>query len=252
MTSNRRTFLSLSAGAAASGLAWPGPARAARGTAKALLFDAFVIFDPRPVAGLAEELFPGKGAALVELWRNRQFEYAWLRVVSQHYEDFGKVSGDALDFASTTLKMELTPSARSSLMGTFHALKPWPDVPPALGQLAEAGIRLGFVSNLTPRMLESSLGASGLRHRFEHVLSTDRARTYKPDPRAYQLGLDAFGTRREETVFAASAGWDAAGAKWFGYPTFWSNRTGQAAEGLDATPDATGRSMADLIAFVRS
>lgn len=254
MTTSRREFLNLSAGAAAAlGLAWTGrPACGEVRTVKAILFDAFVIFDQRPVSALAEELFRGRGAGLVDLWRTRQFEYAWLRVVSRRYEDFGKVTGDALDFATRTLKLDLTPSARSRLMGAFLELKPWPDVPEALGRLAEAGIRLGFVSNLTPRMLESSLETSGLRHRFEHVLSTDRARTYKPDPRAYQLGLDAFGTRREETVFAASAGWDAAGAKWFGYPTFWANRMGQAAEGLDAAPDATGRDMADLVAFVRS
>src|SRR5512143_3595254 len=56
------------------------------------------------------------------------------------------------------------------------------------------------------------------------VLSTDRARTYKPDPRAYRLGIEGFGLRREEILLEAHAGWDAAGAKSFGYPTFWVNR----------------------------
>ncbi len=251
MTTSRRTFLNLAAGAAAaSGLAWTDRARGEAGTVKAILFDAFVIFDPRPVSALAEELFPGKGAGLGDLWRTRQFEYAWLRVISRRYEDFWKVTDDALGFATRTLKLDLTPSARSKLMDAFFEMKPWPDVPAALGRLAKAGIRMGFLSNLTPKMLENSLEAAGLGGRFEHVLSTDRARTYKPDPRAYQLGLDVFGIRREETAFAASAGWDAAGAKWFGYPTFWVNRGGAAVEGLDAAPDATGRNMDDLVAFV--
>ena len=55
---------------------------------------------------------------------------------------------------------------------------------------------------------------------FEQVLSSDRAKTYKPDPRAYQLGVDALQVKREEILFVAFAGWDAAGAKLFGYPTF--------------------------------
>jgi 2-haloacid dehalogenase len=73
---------------------------------------------------------------------------------------------------------------------------------------------------------------------------------YKPDPRAYQMGLDAFGLAREEIVFAASASWDAAGAKAFGYPSFWVNRTNLPIEALGATPDAIGGGMADLAKFV--
>src|SRR5689334_3526498 len=43
----------------------------------------FAIFDPRRVFSQAEELFPGRGPAVSEVWRVRQFEYAWLRAVSQ-------------------------------------------------------------------------------------------------------------------------------------------------------------------------
>jgi hypothetical protein len=41
---------------------------------------------------------------------------------------------------------------------------------------------------------------------------TDEAKTYKPDPLAYQLATDAWRLKREEIAFAALAGWDAAGA----------------------------------------
>jgi len=48
-------------------------------TIKALAFDTFPIFDPRPIFGLAETLFPGKGTAFSNAWRTRQFEDQWLR-----------------------------------------------------------------------------------------------------------------------------------------------------------------------------
>ena len=64
------------------------------------------------------------------------------------------------------------------------------------------------------------------------------------------MGLEAFGLGREEIAFAASASWDAAGAKAFGYPTFWVNRANQPAEELGVAPDATGAGMADLVKFV--
>ena len=64
---------------------------------KAIAFDAFVIFDPRPLVGLAEQLFPGKGEDLGDQWRTRQFEYTWLRVTSKRYVDFWQVTEEALD-----------------------------------------------------------------------------------------------------------------------------------------------------------
>jgi 2-haloacid dehalogenase len=43
------------------------------------------------------------------------------------------------------------------------------------------------------------------------------------------MGLDAFGAKAGQILFAAFAGWDAAGAKSFGYATFWVNRQNQPA-----------------------
>jgi 2-haloacid dehalogenase len=67
---------------------------------------------------------------------------------------------------------------------------------------------------------------------------------------AYQLGVDAFKRRREEILFVAHAGWDAAGAKAFGYPTFWVNRLGLPPEELGVLPDSTGTNLLDLLNFL--
>jgi 2-haloacid dehalogenase len=99
-------------------------------------------------------------------------------------------------------------------------------------------------------MLQTMVSKSRLAAYFDDLISTDRARTFKPDPRAYQLALDALGLAREEIVFVPSAGWDAAGARWFGFPTFWVNRGGAASEELGVLPDAVGRDLSGLVRFV--
>jgi 2-haloacid dehalogenase len=86
---------------------------------------------------------------------------------------------------------------------------------------------------------------------FEALLSTDSIRTYKPDPRAYQLAIDALKLPREEILFVAFGGWDAAGAKSFGYKTFWVNRQNLPVEELDAPPDAIGTTLGDLVSFLK-
>ena len=43
---------------------------------KAIAFDAYgTLFDVYSVSSMAEELFPGKGAQLAALWRDKQIEY---------------------------------------------------------------------------------------------------------------------------------------------------------------------------------
>lgn len=249
MPLDRREFLSVAGlGIATSLLASTLAARAAaRPTVKAIFFDAFAIFDPRPISALAEQLFPGRGAELSNVWRTRQFEYQWLRALSRNYADFRQATEDALVFSAELLKLDLTPENRDLLMGAYLHLKAWPDAPAALASLREAGMRPAILSNATPEILGAGIKSSGLEGVFDPVLSTDALRTYKPDPRAYQMAIDSLGLKRSDILFVPFAGWDAAGARAFGYRTFWINRLDLPAERLGVVPDAVGHSLADLV-----
>ena len=208
MTSDRRDFLGRMA---VSGLALQGFANKAagsRGNIQAVAFDGFPILDPRPVFALVDELYPERGLELSNVWRTRQFEYTWLRTMSRRYSDFWQVTDDALVFAAKALKLELTAEKHARLMDAYLKLRCWPDVPAALSSLKKAGIRLAFLSNLTAKMLEAGIRNSQLDGVFDHVLSIDRVKAYKPDPRAYQMGLDAFGMGADQILFAAFAGWE--------------------------------------------
>jgi 2-haloacid dehalogenase len=251
---NRREFGALAAGGAAAPIAGVsadhGLAADDAKTIKAIAFDGFPIIDPRAVFARAEEIFPGKGLELGNAWRTRQFEYTWLRTLGGRYADFWQVTEESLVFAAKALGIDLSADQRDQLMQTYLNLKAWPDVAPALKQLREAGIRMAFLSNLTDAMLDVAVKNSGLEGLFEPHLSTDKVKAFKPDPRAYQMGVDAFKLRKQEIAFAAFAGWDVAGAKWFGYPTFWVNRLNAPVEELSSTPDGIGPGLGDLVKFV--
>ena len=246
-TIHRRLLMGAAIGLAAS---LPRPPSAQPGRIKAIAFDGFVIIDPRPVALRAEALFPGQGARLMEIWRSRQFEYTWLRTLSRRYVDFWQVTQEALVFAARAAKLDLAADQRDALMQAFLELKAWPDVAPVLRDLKDRDIRMAFLANPTVKMFDAVVRNSGLEGLLEEHLSTDRVQAYKPDPRAYQMGVDAFGRAREEIAFAASASWDAAGAKAFGYPTIWINRTRLPVEELGPAPDVIGGGMGGLSTFV--
>ena len=249
MLVNRRDFVTLAAAGAVAAAAG-APAAGAPTKIRAVAFDGFPIIDPRPVFAKAEELFPGRGPEFSNAWRTRQFEYTWLRTLGGHYADFWQVTQESLVFAAKALAIDLSADRRDQLMQTWLTLKAWPDVAPALNQLKAAGIRMAFLSNLTDAMMDAVVRNSALEGFFEPHLSADRVKAFKPDPRAYQMGPDAFGLQKGEIAFAAFAGWDAAGAKWFGYPTFWVNRLNTPVEELGVTPDGMGSGLGDFVKFV--
>ncbi|WP_448697348.1 haloacid dehalogenase type II [Mucilaginibacter sp. AW1-3] len=216
---------------------------------KAIAFDGLAIFDPRPVFKLAQELFPEHGAELVSQWKTRQFEYTWLRNQMGNYADFFTVTRDALAFAAKALKLELDEAKKQQLMQAFLNLHAWPDVAGALKTLKQAGIKLTLLSNFTDEMMQKGIENSGLTGVFDHALSTDKVKKFKPDPSAYQMAIDAFKLPKQDILFVSFAGWDTAGGKQFGYKTFWLNRQGMPAEQLDAYADVEGKEMKDLLAY---
>jgi 2-haloacid dehalogenase len=251
-TLDRRTFVTLGAATLMTSLTARAIDRddSPWGRIKAVAFDAFPIFDPRPVFQACEKAAPGHGAQLADSWRTRLFEYQWLRALGGQYEDFWTCAHGALESAARSLKLELSKGARDGLMRGWLDLRAWPDVAPALAELKRSGKRLALLSNATPAILGAGLKNSGLEAAFEQVISTGRARTFKPDPNAYRLGTDVLELGKGEILFVAFAGWDVAGAKWFGYPTFWNNRQAAAAEGLDVEPDGVGATLTDVVQFL--
>jgi 2-haloacid dehalogenase len=214
---------------------------------RAVLFDAYgTLLDVHGVAVLAEQTWPGSGAALSTLWRDKQLQYTWLRTLQNDYADFWQVTGEALDYAVGRLGLTMTADVREELAVAYESLPAFPDAAAVLATLAEAAMPLAVLSNGTPKMLERAFGAVRLRGHFQALLSVDGVRHYKTAPEAYQMAIDAFGGRPEEFVLVSSNGWDIAGGARFGFKTFWVNRMGAPVERLGSAPTAIGTSLADL------
>jgi 2-haloacid dehalogenase len=217
---------------------------------KAIAFDYFVIFDPNSVVPEVEKILPGNALEFTKAWRTKQFEYGFIRSIAGHHADFFEVTGDALDYTAAMFHVTLDRETRTRLLNAYLTLEPWPDARSALEQFRAAGVRIITIANFSPMMLRANADRAGLTTHFDKLLSTAVNETYKPDPAAYALGVQDLGLKKEEIVFAAFGGWDAYGAKRFGYPTYWVNRFDLPAERLGTPPDGTSRDMAGLLQFV--
>lgn len=217
---------------------------------RAALFDVFgTLLDVYSVTRRAEELFPGQGTRLALLWRDKQLEYSRVRSMAGRYVAFSQITREALEYAAQALNLAADSAQLDSLQDEYKRLAPFVDVAPALERLHRAGVQTGVLSNGDSEMLETVLVTSGLHRYIDIVLSADQVRAYKTSPLIYALGPRALKRPADEILFVSSNGWDAAGAAWYGYTSFWVNRLGLPFEQLGVRPHI-GASLADAAEFL--
>ncbi|HEY1327616.1 MAG TPA: haloacid dehalogenase type II [Casimicrobiaceae bacterium] len=205
----------------------------------AFVFDAYgTLFDVDSVTALAEALAPRQGLALSQLWRTKQLQYTWLQSLMapmQPREDFAGITAHALDYAVSALVAPVDAQGKRALLDAYLSLAAYPDAADALQALAPRP--RAILSNGTRAMLDPLVASSGLAGYLDAVISVDEADAYKPSPRVYQLAVDRLGVPAPRIGFVSANGWDAAGAKAFGFTTFWINRDGLPIERHAPAPD---------------
>ncbi len=215
---------------------------------KAFVFDAYgTLFDVGSVFALCEEVFPGHGADITSLWRTKQLEYSWLRSQMGRYEDFWRVTADGLRYTCLALGLKASDADLERIMQSYLTISPFPDTAPALEALSDRS--KAILSNGSPMMLEAAVANAGLGGSLSHILSVDEVKIYKPHPSVYALAPTRLGLAREEIGFVSSNGWDAAGAKAFGFTVFWLNRLKAPVEELGLKPDVIISSPLELVKF---
>lgn len=213
---------------------------------KACIFDAYgTLFDVTSAAAQAQDQLGDRWQALAELWRSKQLQYTWLRGLMGRHADFWQVTGDALDFAMTSLKVN-DQVLRERLMGLYLRLETYPEVQATLSRLKAAGMKLAVLSNGAPTMLAAAAKNSGIDGSLDAILSVEQVGVFKPHPSVYGLPVAEFGIPASNMCFLSSNGWDAYAAKANGYHVLWCNRFGQAAERLPEPPDGEIATLAAL------
>ncbi|MBX3605611.1 MAG: haloacid dehalogenase type II [Piscinibacter sp.] len=217
---------------------------------RAVLFDAYgTLFDVYSVGLLAEQLFPGQGERLAQLWRDKQIEYTRLTSMSGRYRPFWELTRAGLRYAALRLQLPLDGAAEDRLMNQYRHLSAFPENRDVLAELKARGVRAGILSNGDPEMLGVAVRSAGFADLLDPVLSVHELQRYKTDPATYRLGTESLGRPPGEILFVSSNCWDAIGATWYGYTTLWVNRAGLPVEQLDTLPTRIGTSLRDVLEF---
>jgi len=213
---------------------------------QACVFDAYgTLFDVNSAARSAQDALGEKWQPLAELWRGKQLQYTWLRSLQGNYADFWQVTGEALDFALATMRLE-DAGLRARLMELYLNLNAYPEVSETLARLKSAGMQLAILSNGSPAMLAAAAKNAGIAERFDIILSADEVQIYKPHATVYALACQRLNVTADRICFLSSNGWDAYSAKAFGFRVLWCNRSNQPPEHIPETPDAQINTLSEL------
>jgi 2-haloacid dehalogenase len=212
-----------------------------------VVFDAFgTLFDVYSVTAKAEALCPGKGAEISAIWRQKQVEYSWLRTMSNRYKPFWEITEDALVFALKRLEISANAALVADLMRQYTQLAAFEENKRVLARLKQEGFRLGILTNGNREMIDAVLESSGFTGVFEFVLTSDVVGKFKTADEIYDLAPNMFRVKKEEILFVSSNAWDVAAATWYGFKSFWVNRSGAPFDILDVAPSMYGATLLDL------
>ena len=154
---------------------------------------------------------------------------------------FGPLQADALEMAerqwwgariSETFAAIGAPppelSLQHALFDHFAQSDCWqlyPEVNLQLRQWRQSGLKLAVVSNFD-RRLHGLLEALGVRTLFDAVVVSSEAGAAKPDPKPFELALEALGLRSDEAWHIGDSPEDLAGAAAAGVPCVLVQREG--------------------------
>jgi len=154
---------------------------------RVVVFDAYgTLFDVYSIGALAEKLYPGQGAALSVLWRDKQIEYTRLISLSdpdpkgsRYYQSFWDLTRASLRYALARLGLAHTSANEDALMAQYAELSAFPENLGVLQALRQRGMATAILSNGSPEMLQSAVNTAGMGKLLDAVLSVDNVRQFK-------------------------------------------------------------------------
>ncbi len=203
---------------------------------KGVVFDAYgTLYDVFSVAQKCEHEYPGKGDEISKIWREKQLEYSWLQTLMGHYQNFWKITEDALRYSLECSGLPYDENKINEIMSSYFNLNVYPEVIEALQKFRPR--KLAILTNGNADMFDKLIAGTGLNQYLDEFLSADTVQLFKPKPEVYQLAVDSFEIGKSEILFVSSNAWDIAGAKSFGFTVGWINRLNKPFEQLGVQAD---------------
>ena len=216
---------------------------------KAIIFDAYgTLFDVNSAAEKCKGKIGDKWESFANYWRTTQLEYTWLRSLMNRHKDFWQVTEDSLDKSMQAFKIDS--SMRNELLDLYKVLSTFPEVKEVLNKLKEKNYKLAILSNGTPFLLNELVKSNNLDNIFDDIFSIEEVKTYKPDPKVYNIPIKKYQIQKNEVAYLSANTWDVSAGGNYGFNPVWINRNNNIFDNLDFKPDYEIKNLKDISSFL--
>ena len=216
---------------------------------KAIIFDAYgTLFDVNSAAEKCKDKIGDKWEGFANYWRTTQLEYTWLRSMMNRHKDFWRVTEDSLDKSMKTFKID--PSMRNELLDLYKVLSTFPEAKEVLNKLKKKNYKLAILSNGTPSLLKELVKSNNLDNIFDDIFSIEEVKTYKPDPKVYNIPIKKYQIQKNEVAYLSSNTWDVSAGGNYGFNPVWVNRNKNIFDKLDYLPKNEVKNLNQLLDIV--
>jgi len=174
--------------------------------------------DLAPVRELVDRHVPLGGGFTVWFQRLLQLSMA-TTTTGAGFIDFGTLARQAFDAVAASNGDAPADGAFAEIAAAIGSIAPYPEVPPALAELRDAGWMTIALTNSGQAMVEGQCAKAGLTDAFDHIISVESVQTYKPSRAPYEHAATVAGVDASAMWMVACHDWDLAGARAAGYNT---------------------------------
>ena len=216
---------------------------------KAIIFDAYgTLFDVNSAAEKCKDKIGVKWESFANYWRTTQLEYTWLRSLMNRHKDFWQVTEDSLDKSMQAFKIDS--AMRNELLDLYKVLSTFPEVKEVLNKLKEKSYKLAILSNGTPFLLNELVKSNNLDNIFDDIFSIEEVKTYKPDPKVYNIPIKKYQIQKNEVAYLSANTWDVSAGGNYGFNPVWVNRNNSIFDNLDYVPKYQVKHLGELLDII--
>ena len=216
---------------------------------KAIIFDAYgTLFDVNSAAEKCKDKIGVKWESFANYWRTTQLEYTWLRSLMNRHKDFWQVTEDSLDKSMQAFKIDS--AMRNELLDLYKVLSTFPEVKEVLNKLKEKNYKLAILSNGTPFLLNELVKSNNLDNIFDDIFSIEEVKTYKPDPKVYNIPIKKYQIQKNEVAYLSANTWDVSAGGNYGFNPVWVNRNNSIFDNLDYVPKYQVKHLGELLDII--
>ena len=216
---------------------------------KAIIFDAYgTLFDVNSAAEKCKGKIGDKWESFANYWRTTQLEYTWLRSLMNRHKDFWQVTEDSLDKSMQAFKIDSL--MRNELLDLYKVLSTFPEVKEVLNKLKKKNYKLAILSNGTPSLLKELVKSNNLDNIFDDIFSIEEVKTYKPDPKVYNIPIKKYQIQKNEVAYLSANTWDVSAGGNYGFNSVWVNRNKNIFDKLDYLPKNEVKNLNQLLDII--